>query len=80
MITVFCDIRQPSAKNWRSKANVSVKRHFFRQIFWRKYFYNHNIGPRVCFTNGMESLKFRFFRPPTYVYFLKYFLYYFLYF
>jgi hypothetical protein len=59
MITIFCDFRQFSAKKLAlfSKTNVMIKilhtlalsqkRQFFRNFFWRKYFLNHNIGPRL---------------------------------
>jgi hypothetical protein len=60
MITIFCDFWQFSAKKlaFFSKTNVMIKvlhnlalfwvtkRQFFRWIFRRKYFKNHNIGPR----------------------------------
>jgi hypothetical protein len=59
MITMFCDFRQFSAKNWRFSKKPMLwskfciiylcfesKRQFFRWIFRRKYFLNHNIGPR----------------------------------
>jgi hypothetical protein len=60
MITIFCDFCQFSAKKlaFFSKTNVMItifaktssslskKRQLFRKIFWRKYFKNHNIGPR----------------------------------
>jgi hypothetical protein len=59
MLTIFCDFCQFSAKKlaFFSKTNVMInffskfgfvlsqKRQFFRQIFRRKYFKNHNIGP-----------------------------------
>jgi hypothetical protein len=63
MITIFCDFRQFPAKKlaFFSKTNVMInffkkisfvfsqKCQFFRRIFRRKYFENHNIGPRwVC--------------------------------
>jgi hypothetical protein len=54
----LCDFRQFSAKKWRFLKNqcydqnfayfsfvLSQKRQFFRRIFRRKYFKNHNIGP-----------------------------------
>jgi hypothetical protein len=55
----FCDFRQFSAKKIgvflinqchdeifaKFSFVLSQKRQFFRQIFWRKYFKNHNIGP-----------------------------------
>jgi hypothetical protein len=53
MVTIFCNFRQFSAKNWRFSqkpmlALFWVKNAiFFLQNFWRKYFKNHNIGPRV---------------------------------
>jgi hypothetical protein len=45
MITIFCGFCQFSAKKMAffSKTNVMIK---IRNIFWRKYFKNHNIGPR----------------------------------
>jgi ABC-type uncharacterized transport system fused permease/ATPase subunit len=60
MITIFCDFRQFSAKKIGvlpkyqcydqlfSKFSfvLSQKRQFFRKKFRRKYFKNHNIGPR----------------------------------
>jgi hypothetical protein len=59
MITIFCDFSQFSAKKigvflkyqycdhiFSKFAFVSSqKRQFFREIIWRKYFQNHNIGP-----------------------------------
>jgi hypothetical protein len=61
MITIFCDFRQFSAKKlaFFSKINVMIQilhnlalfwvknANFFCWIFWRKYFKNHNIGPRL---------------------------------
>jgi hypothetical protein len=35
MITIFA----------KTSISLSKKRQFFRQIFRRKYFHNHNIGP-----------------------------------
>jgi hypothetical protein len=63
MITIFCDFRHFLQKMAFFSKNQcydqhfskfsfvsSQKRQFFRQIFWRKYFLNHNIGPRDgCF-------------------------------
>jgi hypothetical protein len=60
MITIFCDFSLFSTKKlaFFSKTNVMikslhnlalfwVKTPFFRWIFRRKYFKNHNIGPRA---------------------------------
>jgi hypothetical protein len=59
MITIFSDFRQFSARKMAfiSKNNVMInffqklavvwaKTPYFRQIIWRKYISNHNIGPR----------------------------------
>jgi hypothetical protein len=60
MITIFCVFSQFSAKigvflkyqcydKLFSKFSfvLSQKRQFFAEFFWRKYFKNHNIGPRI---------------------------------
>jgi hypothetical protein len=58
MITIFCDFLQFSAKKlaFFSKTNATIKFFAFsvkNDIFWRKYFKNHNIGPR----SNLKSAK-----------------------
>jgi hypothetical protein len=39
----------------------SQKRHFFCQIFMRKFFKNHNIGPKSrCYYHNFRRKKWRF--------------------
>jgi hypothetical protein len=70
MITIFLRFLPIfGEKNWRfsqkpcydqifSKSNstLSKKRQYFRQIFRRKYFENHNIGPRLGEFSPIEPL------------------------
>jgi hypothetical protein len=67
MITIFCDFCKFSAKNGvflknpcyvqifaRTGSSLSQKCQYFRQIFWRKYFLNRNIGSR-CFVKKQKT-------------------------
>jgi hypothetical protein len=73
MITIFCDFCQFSAKKlaFFSKTNVIIKileivtvvwakkRQYFRQIFRRKYFKDHNIGPCSGFCAAPQLYRFK---------------------
>jgi hypothetical protein len=41
----------------KTSCSLSKKRQFFREIFWRKYFKNHNIGP--CSSSWMDCCLHR---------------------